>query len=603
MCIRDRSTGDDCCCDGEMLLTRRRVLVVACALLGSLLGLFKMMLILPQLEPVPYLRKAPPSRPNRPNPANTLSQLSNKSPIWSEQHELRLAMEARKKSNGVVLYSEAGCFGEKIVVSSMSNEPNCKSCWDACGKTYPSGTDANLHIRSVQLAGSDLWGRRFYRSCVGTYHYDQPEEVKLMPSGTPGCYHFDKSAALASVVWHDAPDHSRIFLPQSYRVLYSAESATYFGYQAYAHLLGFKRSQQQTSPATGYTRLLTASEPDDLSTEKGGVIPTFTAARHPRFSFAYGPFNKPDVVDKFMQSGAATENVMVLTDPDNFLVQSVANVASEVHPGHGAGAGAFFLGNPQVLRLWRECICSLSHRRGACAGLPPVRQDEIEKEFPDEPQVAHHWVRGRLEPQVWAAGKLLDGQQCDVHPDHVAVPYFVHREDLTAMAPVWKYITVQILQIRHKVDPLLRGLQLSWCAEMYGYIFAAAALGVKHKVWTGLQLRDVEAKISWEQGRDQDIKMIHMGRAWFPQAYAHRVTPQWIHTEGRDLRPPGTEQVWCKCNWTAADQVPWPLPAGIDFVSNVTLTLIHDSYQQFGRPPTNKFRAGNTPDGYHKSFP
>ena len=45
--------------------------------------------------------------------------------------------------------------------------------------------------------------------------------------------------------------------------------------------------------------------------------------------------------------------------------------------------------------------------------------------------------------------------------------------------------------------------------------------------------------------------MIHMGRAWFPADYAHKTTPQWVHTEGQSLRKPNTEQVWCKCNDTS----------------------------------------------------
>ena len=57
-------------------------------------------------------------------------------------------------------------------------------------------------------------------------------------------------------------------------------------------MLSFERSNQQAEPRTGYIRLLTASEPDDLSSEYGGIVPTFTAKRHSKFSYAYGPYNK-----------------------------------------------------------------------------------------------------------------------------------------------------------------------------------------------------------------------------------------------------------------------------------------------------------------------
>ena len=58
------------------------------------------------------------------------------------------------------------------------------------------------------------------------------------------------------------------------------------------------------------------------------------------------------------------------------------------------------------------------------------------------------------------------------------------------------------------------------------------------------------------------------------------------------LRPRNTEQVWCKCNYTAADVRPWPLPpTPIDFVSNITLTYLHESMVKYGNPKPNKYRG------------
>ena len=54
----------------------------------------------------------------------------------------------------------------------------------------------------------------------------------------------------------------------------------------------FDNSGQQLIPPTGYTRLLTASEDDDLAVSKGGKIPTFSAPRDP-ISRTYSPYNKP----------------------------------------------------------------------------------------------------------------------------------------------------------------------------------------------------------------------------------------------------------------------------------------------------------------------
>ena len=46
-----------------------------------------------------------------------------------------------------------------------------------------------------------------------------------------------------------------------------------------------------------------------------------------------------------------------------------------------------------------------------------------------------------------------------------------------------------------------------------------------------------------------------------------------------------------------ADERPWPLPAGIDFVSNYTLTVMHESEVLYGNPPRNKYRKS-----YHYTF-
>ena len=54
--------------------------------------------------------------------------------------------------------------------------------------------------------------------------------------------------------------------------------------------------------------------------------------------------------------------------------------------------------------------------------------------------------------------------------------------------------------------------------------------------------------------------------------------------------PRHLDQVWCKCNWTAANVVPWPLPDGLDFMSYHTLRILHDSQQALPIPPHAKFR-------------
>ena len=55
--------------------------------------------------------------------------------------------------------------------------------------------------------------------------------------------------------------------------------------------------------------------------------------------------------------------------------------------------------------------------------------------------------------------------------------------------------------------------------------------------------------------------------------------------------------VWCKCNDTASDVIPWPLPKyeqWNDFQSRITLYYLHASRQMFGPIPKNpKVRGDN----------
>ena len=44
-------------------------------------------------------------------------------------------------------------------------------------------------------------------------------------------------------------------------------------------------------------------------------------------------------------------------------------------------------------------------------------------------------------------------------------------------------------------------LQPGWCAEMYGYVYAAAELRVKHTILPNLQIRDVDGAISYAEAQ------------------------------------------------------------------------------------------------------
>ena len=460
----------------------------------------------------------------------------------------------------VELFQNAGCAGDPVVFDPSHGEHKCTRCFDTCRAKFANGAPMLNAIHSLRVVSDDgnnaavdasSWSVSAFGMCAGAYGYSeaQMEAHKVAQALRPasGCV----AVRGANLIRFDGLPHpDDIYVPQSYHVVYSAESSLYFGFQAYANLHAFQVSGQQQSPRTGYTRLLTAHEDDDLATSSGGVVPTFSWPRDP-FSRRYTPYNKPHAVAAWMADVARgpKEEVIVIIDPDNWLTASLAPIAAKVKRGQGVAAAAFFDNNPLVAQLFKEHICE---------------------------------------------------RACDVIPDTIAVPYFVHREDLKLIAPLWMTLTKKIHALFS--DPQIAKeyttLQPGWCSEMYGYIYAAAELRIKHITGPGLQLRDVDGKLSYDAAQRQRIKMIHMGRAWFPESYANSpAASRWVHTEGKSLRPPHTEQVWCKCNATAADERPWPMPPGVDFVTNVTLTTLHESLVRFGNPPTNKFRTS-----YHGTY-
>lgn len=209
----------------------------------------------------------------------------------------------------------------------------------------------------------------------------------------------------------------------------------------------------------------------------------------------------------------------------------------------------------------------------------------------------HETRVGAAVTKLW---KEVCEKNCDFELDLCAVPYFVHRDDLALIAPLWKYYSLKLKETAETdkaLEQRYSGIQFGWGAEMFGWIFGAAHAGVRHQIEHGLQIRDVDGRVS--EKREKDIPMIHMGRAWFPKDYEPGW--RWHHTEGESFNRFGN-QVWCKCNFTASDVIPWPLPEGTDFQSRVTLRLLHDSREYFGDIPDSKFRKKGE-HGYHRAFP
>lgn len=207
------------------------------------------------------------------------------------------------------------------------------------------------------------------------------------------------------------------------------------------------------------------------------------------------------------------------------------------------------------------------------------------------------WFHGnKLVNQLW---KEVCLENCDATLDMVGVPYFVHRNDLEKIAP-WFLKYIEIMKAKEETDKAFlsryRGVQMGWGTEMFAYIFGAAHAGVKHEVVRGVQRRDVSHRPKTKE-EERSLSMIHMGRAWFPKDYPP--AKKWAHTEGRAWAHFG-QQVWCKCNFTASDIIPWPMPKEIDWQSYHTLYLLHYGREYFGKLPRSKFRKPGR--SYHEPY-
>ena len=186
--------------------------------------------------------------------------------------------------------------------------------------------------------------------------------------------------------------------------------------------------------------------------------------------------------------------------------------------------------------------------------------------------------------------------------DLVGVPYVLKASDLKNVAPLWKkysMIVKEKLAKEFSFQQKYGNMGFDWAAEMIGYNAACAQLNIKTKMVFDLQVRDIES--SPEPGKWEDRPTIHVGRAWFPSENAD-MAAKWRDEDHGGTNTPQRIQVWCKCNTTAADIQPWPIPTtNMDFASRHTLTLLHDSRQAFGGVPINEtFRK---PNNYYWAAP
>jgi hypothetical protein len=480
----------------------------------------------------------------------------------------RTLEDDKQKSQAHAIEDVVTAMGNEMTSLEIFSEAACKgtpSGQATAGSSEPVHLEPDIFPKSVRLHGSGL-----AKVFVGI-----PSEYKGTVMEVEGCVDFydlfkddqkkikftvfsssNKREVITAVRQIDpriqrqfatAPD---IYQPHT-RFVFSSESSEYFGYQLYAGALGFLRSKQTEA---SWLRLLSSAVTDDLS-EK---FPTFTAPKSLYANF-YHPINKADVIDKWMHSPDAPhpDDTIVVIDPDNWLINDIHPWASRATRKGALGQEAYYVQNPMLQDLWQESCLN----------------------------------------------------NCHLKTDPAAVPYVLKASDLKDVAPLWRSYSIGIKE-RFKTNTTFKekygpGLGVRWAAEMFGYNFACTHLGIQTEIVSDMQKRDVDGGKRQFAQLDGKMPMIHMGRAWFPANKPELAAP-WRHSadnEPSDIRGWGI-QVWCKCNDTAADIQPWPLPEGLDWVSRHTLTLLHDSIETFGPIPVNDtFRKHKRPALHGWSHP
>jgi hypothetical protein len=340
----------------------------------------------------------------------------------------------------VVIYAKRDCQGEALTVDEESLHG---SPYPLCRKTFDSGLNAKDGVQkgSMRVVGtSDL---DLFMGCGGTTYWSTVMAI----DGCTNIYSWPGLESVKFVASHLYEKQSTFLVKPptkggtenvaQYNVVFSCESSNYFGYQIQSNYFGFLKTQQTNAV---WTRLMTAHAPDDMME----IYPTYYAKRHP-YAWRYGPLNKADVLTKwFVSPDEPKEDVIVIIDPDNYVTKDLAPIAKLVKPGLAYAEKAFYYGQKTAVdKLWKQ------------------------------------FCRKNCENEVFRA----------------AVPYFVHREDMKKIAPVWKEY---ILLMRGMFDPdggtnpglskQYRGIQLDWCVEMFAYNFAAAELGVTHNLDMKLQV-------------------------------------------------------------------------------------------------------------------
>jgi len=391
-----------------------------------------------------------------------------------------------------------------------------QSCFDACG-------ERELACQSLwfELLNSCAVLRAAFpaaRECSeGFYGRDlpafRPEDSTLLVNQKPRVYaascggkHSKTRRVCACGFRKGGPTSSRTF-----HTVYNVQPSRHFEWQVRYMHLWFR----QAGMPGAITRLLTANGPDSLM----GQVPTHVAPppHNPRDP-GYSPYNKPSAVAHWLAQAQPTEDVVLVIDPDCMFVSRMEVVVEE----------------------------------GAPIAQQAFYNFDVDSDDPPM-QIARRYCRN-----------------C-TFLDPIAVPIIIHRRDLARIAPLWLQKTMEIRNDRANWpncwdNRTCHGTGLGWTAEMFGYVFAASELGIRHEIW--------------------DLQVV-------PPVHKEVITSI-IHYHVEVPLPDG--RVWYKHADDACCRIPWPVPPDTDNVTRTVISKLHQAHELLGdynhtwpEPRSNKY--------------
>eukprot|EP00197_Chlamydomonas_leiostraca_P011661 CAMPEP_0202878240 /NCGR_PEP_ID=MMETSP1391-20130828/31891_1 /ASSEMBLY_ACC=CAM_ASM_000867 /TAXON_ID=1034604 /ORGANISM="Chlamydomonas leiostraca, Strain SAG 11-49" /LENGTH=283 /DNA_ID=CAMNT_0049560401 /DNA_START=177 /DNA_END=1025 /DNA_ORIENTATION=- len=226
-------------------------------------------------------------------------------------------------------------------------------------------------------------------------------------------------------------------------IAFLTDCSMYSDWQTVGMAFSYKVTKQQGA----VTRVMCCTEDERKRYDQTllNLMPTHVApsfAYNERTKDHYAAYNKPGAVVDWLKHVTPTENWVLVLDSDMLMRKPFHPGAYNASLGWAVSADYRYLIGVEN-DLWKRHIPDI-----------PARNDSLAGPF------------GR-------------------HADQVGGFFFIHRDDLSKVAPQWLKVTEDVREDpeawRLSGDQYVEKGGRPWISEMYGYVFAAAKSNVWHK--------------------------------------------------------------------------------------------------------------------------